>query len=324
MTRTLLLADDSDVIQGLIERGLAELDFELIASDNGDEAIEMARSVRPDIVLADVGLPGRDGYQVCRAIKENPELSGVPVVLLAGAFDPFDPTKAQASGADDHITKPFEANALIQRLDALLAPGPAPEAPHPSLVSALAHAEESETFAEMPQTPQTPDDFVVADELDLVDEDDLIEALPLAEGHLESEGNSIGANGGEPLAAFDDAFDFGSPSPEAAPGESESGYLSAKGAQSFPVEPESQAQSPRFEHPAPVSDPDPLPDHLGEILSPLQGTHEQIAKEAFAQLPEAVIQLLVERVEAIAWEVIPGMAESLIREEIRRMKAGDE
>jgi len=324
MTRTLLLADDSDVIQGLIERGLAELDFELIASDNGDEAIEMARSVRPDIVLADVGLPGRDGYQVCRAIKENPELSGVPVVLLAGAFDPFDPAKAQASGADDHITKPFEANALVQRLDALLAPGP--EAPHPSLASSLAHTEESETSAETPHLSQTPDGFVLADEVDLADEDDLIEALPLAEGHLESEGNSIGANGEEPSASFDDAFDFGSPSPESAPGDPESGYLGARGDQSFPAEAESRAQPPRSEHPAPgpVSDPEPLPDHLGEIRSLLDGTHEQIAKEAFAQLPEAVIQLLVERVEAIAWEVIPGMAESLIREEIRRMKAGDE
>jgi CheY-like chemotaxis protein len=329
MTRTLLLADDSDVIQGLIERGLAAFEFELIASNNGHEAIEMARSERPDIVLADVGLPGRDGYQVCRAIKESPELSGIPVVLLAGAFDPFDPAKAQASGADDHVTKPFEADALIQRLNSLLAPGPAAEALDPPDADAPDLPKGSTTATEMRPPAPSSDDLVRSDDLEPTSDADLLEALPLPEDYPGGDATPIGADAQDPVGSLDDTFDFGtstSESLETSAGDPESNSFGSLAPRSPQATSEPRPQAPELER----SDPAPLQDRevdlggLGNVQSALQGSPEQLAQHAFAELPDAVIQLLVGRIEAIAWEVIPGMAESLIREEIRRMKAGDE
>jgi CheY-like chemotaxis protein len=328
MTRTLLLADDSNVIQGLIERGLAELEFELIASGNGDEAIEIAHSVRPDIVLADVGLPGRDGYQVCRAIKESPELSGIPVVLLAGAFDPFDPAKAQASGADHHITKPFEADTLIQRLNSLLAPDPAAETLHPQHPAALNFSEEPATATGMTHPAPLSEDCALADDLDLASDADLLEALPLPEDYLGGDVAPIGADALDSVGSLDDAFDFGTSSSESSETPSEDPELISFGSLaplSSQATSDPRPQAPEFERsdPAPRQDPEVGLGRPGTVQSALHGSPEQVAQEAFAELPEAVIQLLVGRIEAIAWEVIPGMAESLIREEIRRMKADD-
>jgi hypothetical protein len=280
-------------------------------------------------VLADVGLPGRDGYQVCRAIKESPELSGIPVVLLAGAFDPFDPAKAQASGADDHITKPFEADVLIQRLNSLLAPGPAAEALHPLDAGAPDLPKGSASATGMTRPAPSSGDSVLADDLELANDADLLEALPLPEDYPGGDATPLGADTQDPVGSLDDAFDFGTSSSESSKtssGDPESNSFGSLAPRSSQATSEPHPRAPGFERSdaTPVHDRDVDLGRPGAVQSALQGSPEHLAQQAFAELPEAVIQLLVGRIEAIAWEVIPGMAESLIREEIRRMKADDE
>jgi CheY-like chemotaxis protein len=96
-----------------------------VTVDNGDDAVIRAREILPDIVLADVVMPGKSGYDVCAALKEDPALSGVPVLLLTGTFETFDEDRAARVGADGHITKPFEAHALVELVNARLAGAPA-------------------------------------------------------------------------------------------------------------------------------------------------------------------------------------------------------
>jgi CheY-like chemotaxis protein len=120
MPKTLLLADDSVVIQKLVGLSFANEDVKLLTTDNGDDAISMARERRPDIVLADVVMPGRSGYEVCQAIKGDPALAHIPVILLTGTFEAFDEARARAAGSDGHITKPFEAQALVERVNSML------------------------------------------------------------------------------------------------------------------------------------------------------------------------------------------------------------
>ena len=69
----------------------------------------------PDLVLADVLMPGKSGYEVCEALKSDPATASIPVLLLAGNFEPFDEARARAARADAHIVKPFESQAFIDR-----------------------------------------------------------------------------------------------------------------------------------------------------------------------------------------------------------------
>ncbi|OHB33977.1 MAG: hypothetical protein A2X84_04485, partial [Desulfuromonadaceae bacterium GWC2_58_13] len=120
MSRKLLLADDSITIQKVIGITFVNEDFELSVVDNGDAALEKARAERPDLILADVFMPGKNGYELCAAVKSDPTLAGVPVLLLTGTFEPFDEGKAKSAGADGWISKPFESQTLINRVQELL------------------------------------------------------------------------------------------------------------------------------------------------------------------------------------------------------------
>jgi len=116
----LLLADDSITIQKVIELILAEEDFEIKSANNGEEALALVPSYRPDIILADIEMPKMDGYQLCDKIKQNPSTSNIPVILLTGAFEPLDEQLAKHVKADDFIIKPFESQDLISKINAAL------------------------------------------------------------------------------------------------------------------------------------------------------------------------------------------------------------
>jgi CheY-like chemotaxis protein len=120
MPKTLLVADDSLTIRKVIGMVLALEDFQLTSVDNGIDAIARAREMKPDLVLADVLMPGRSGYEVCEALKADPSTAHVPVLLLSGNFEPFDEGRARAARADGHLTKPFESQALLDKVRALL------------------------------------------------------------------------------------------------------------------------------------------------------------------------------------------------------------
>jgi CheY-like chemotaxis protein len=141
MPKTLLLADDSVTIQKVVGLSFANEDVSLLTVDNGDDAIAQVRASRPDIVLADVVMPGKNGYEVCEVIKSDPAFRHIPVLLLTGTFEAFDEERARRVGADGHITKPFEAQALVDTVNGLLAksakPAPKP-APQPAPASAAA------------------------------------------------------------------------------------------------------------------------------------------------------------------------------------------
>ncbi len=321
MPRTLLLADDSQVIHGLVERGLAGQDIILIASREGSDAIEIARSLRPDIVLADVNLPGINGYEVCEALKQSPELRGVPIVLMTGAFDPYDPAKARAVGADDHITKPFEADILVECLRTQLSESDPNLRLDPLLTDDLQPPKEMTkkmTQSTAPTRTAHPDSSAPNQESRLEDDLDLLDVLPLPKDDLLEDEFEEGELIGDP-------FDNSSSIPSSIP----SSTLSPA--------PSTPSLDEGFDFGAPISplSADPEPPQVVEVpqagpapsarfRQEIHDSIEEVATEAFADYPETLVKTLVERFEAIAWEVIPRLAETLIQEEIRRMKNGDE
>src|SRR5512138_2304627 len=113
MGSKVLLADDSVTIQKVVGIIFANEEYDLTVVDNGDAAIRKAREIVPDVMLVDALMPGKDGYDVCREIRRDPQLSHVALLLMTGAFETVDEEKSRQSGADDFITKPFESQALI-------------------------------------------------------------------------------------------------------------------------------------------------------------------------------------------------------------------
>lgn len=114
MAKTLLVADDSVTIQKVINLTFADENVRIESVSDGIEAIESAKRLRPDVVLADVCMPGCTGYEVCEAIKHDPDLSHIPVILLVGTFEPYDETEAARVKSDGYLTKPFETLELIR------------------------------------------------------------------------------------------------------------------------------------------------------------------------------------------------------------------
>jgi CheY-like chemotaxis protein len=129
MGKKILLADDSITIQKVIELTFSDEDFDVITVGNGRLALEKLPEVRPDIVLCDIIMPEKDGYEVCEQIKTNPAHSHIPVLLLTGAFEPFDQERAARAGYDGSLAKPFEPETLIAKVKDLLARAPVRTAP---------------------------------------------------------------------------------------------------------------------------------------------------------------------------------------------------
>lgn len=132
MAHKLLLADDSVTIQRVIELTFADEDIQVISVGDGEQAIERIESERPDIVLADVAMPGRDGYEVTAHVKGAPHLAHVPVLLLTGAFEPVDEDRARDAGCDGVLSKPFEPQTVINRVRDLLQQAGHSVAPEPA------------------------------------------------------------------------------------------------------------------------------------------------------------------------------------------------
>jgi len=135
MAYRLLLADDSITIQKVVELTLTEEGFDVTAVGDGETALETARKLMPDVVLADVFMPRMDGYVLCERLKDDPSLKSVPVILLAGTFEVFDEERAARIGAADHLTKPFESADLIAKVKKQVEKAHAapPETPEPVL-----------------------------------------------------------------------------------------------------------------------------------------------------------------------------------------------
>jgi len=121
MSKKILLADDSLTIQKVISITLASEDYELEIVGDGNAAIAKAKSFLPDLILADVAMPGKNGYEVCEIIKKDPALARIPVLLLAGTFEPLNREEAGRVKADDSIIKPFESSSFVDKVRSLLA-----------------------------------------------------------------------------------------------------------------------------------------------------------------------------------------------------------
>jgi len=118
----ILVADDNSNIQKMVGLALKDQGIDVVAVGNGEAAVRKISDIKPDLVLADVFMPVRNGYEVCKYVKDDAALSHIPVILLVGAFDPLDEQEAQRVGADGVLKKPFvPPDPLISMVKSALA-----------------------------------------------------------------------------------------------------------------------------------------------------------------------------------------------------------
>jgi CheY-like chemotaxis protein len=165
----ILLADDSPHAQRMGERILREEGFEVVSLTDGNAVMARLADVDPDVIVADVFLPGKSGFELCRYVKGESRFKHVRVVLTAGLLEPFDEEEAQRTGCDAIIKKPFEASRVVATIDPLVKdaqqargslpgeialPPPPPQPPvEPEPVASI----ESPKAAEAPPEPAPPE-----------------------------------------------------------------------------------------------------------------------------------------------------------------------
>ena len=121
--QTILVVDDDPNIAQLVKLYLEKEGFEVSVETRGDEALDAFQKNPPSLLLLDIMLPGMDGWQVCRAIRQ---ISSIPIIMLSAKDETFDKVLGLELGADDYVTKPFEGKELVARVKAVLrraAPG---------------------------------------------------------------------------------------------------------------------------------------------------------------------------------------------------------
>jgi len=327
MPKTMLLADDSITIQKVIQITFASTDIQIISVDNGDAALQKISQVQPHIVLADVVMPGKNGYEVCQAIKSNPATKNIPVLLLAGTFEPFDAERAKVVGADDHIVKPFESQALVEKVKRLLEGGTvgsmdsmptATPSPFPKVPSAIPAAASPSPFAAAPSPVFTkPLSMPPTGTKPFIETPAPVASKPSPFSGLVKTPSPI-TQSKVPLTTI--------AIPETPRSSTATSASWEKSLEDIPVLPLDEDDSGLTEieiaelEPSHVVSPitiAPKPQSQTKIEAPTSPTPPVATLDASARAELSA--MMREIVEKVVWEVVPELAETIIREELERL-----
>ena len=128
-SKTVMVVDDEERMRSLLRTYLAREGYRVVAAADGREALRLAKTEQPDLIILDVMMPNQDGWQVLRGLKENPDTARTPVIICSVLKEP---ELALSLGADAYLKKPVERLELLAQVERLLNPAaPAPAAPRP-------------------------------------------------------------------------------------------------------------------------------------------------------------------------------------------------
>ncbi len=285
MPKTILLADDSVTIQKVVELTFMDGDYDVVAVSNGDEAIAHLDSGRPDFVIADVHMPGADGYEVCEHAKER--YPQVPALLLVGTFEPFDAQRAEECGAGGHLKKPFDSQELLRRVEEMShaeEASPAPEEAASHEGTPIHAVEEPAGEAEEPRQ-EAPAPSITPLALHSETQSD--------EDRAEEEDTAVGWSG----AATD-----------------------AEEAPDFSLEEGDEAPATLVAPPAETAEEEPT--SAPQAAAAASPTTSPLSDEDLERLAQRVVEHMSDKVlREVAWEVLPDLAEVVIKERIRQLEA---
>jgi two-component system alkaline phosphatase synthesis response regulator PhoP len=120
MKEPILVVDDEEDIRELIQYNLTKAGYSVVSASSGEEALTKAREAKPGAIILDIMLPGIDGLEVCRQLKGDAALKGVPIVIVSAKGEEADIVAGLELGADDYVSKPFSPGVLLARLKSVL------------------------------------------------------------------------------------------------------------------------------------------------------------------------------------------------------------
>ncbi|GAB1536234.1 hypothetical protein ADMFC3_18650 [Geovibrio sp. ADMFC3] len=116
----ILIADDELRLRKVVALHLKKAGFAVLEAGNGKQAMTLAKEHKPDVIVLDIMMPEMDGLEACEAIKADPELAGIPIILLTAMAEADDIEKGNAAGAEYYLTKPFSPKELIDKINSNL------------------------------------------------------------------------------------------------------------------------------------------------------------------------------------------------------------
>ena len=116
----ILLVEDNEMNRDMLSRRLLKAGFEMVMAVDGEQAIDLARSEAPDLILMDISLPGLDGWEATRRLKAGPETRSIPIIALTAHAMAGDREKSLAAGCNDYDTKPIDFRRLVEKIQGLL------------------------------------------------------------------------------------------------------------------------------------------------------------------------------------------------------------
>ncbi len=281
MPTKILVADDSATMRRVLEMTFAGESATVQTVDGAEAALAKIGEFAPDVVFADASMPGVDGYELARRIKANPQLAKIAVIVMASQQTPYDEAKGRAAGVDDHVSKPFDTQSLIDRTSQVLS------RPRAALADGTKAAVQP--------------------------------ARPAPQVNAAASGPATGTS----RVPQGTRMGIGAPAPMQA------AQAKAAGPQPLP------APRPAAPPPAPVASakpaaPPPAPARVAPVAAPSAGVMQAATQDLGAKLAqrglsreqlEGVLALSREVIEQVVWEVVPDLAEQLIKEEIKRLTA---
>lgn len=119
--KKILVVDDEKELTSLVSLHMKMAGYEVLTAANGEKALAAAQEEKPDLIILDLMLPKIDGWEVCRRLRQDPEIKNVPVIMLTARAEIEDKLKGFEAGADDYVTKPFSPRELVSRVKRVLA-----------------------------------------------------------------------------------------------------------------------------------------------------------------------------------------------------------
>jgi DNA-binding response OmpR family regulator len=359
MSKKLLLADDSITIQKVVELILADEGFEIKSVGDGEHAWAAIKEFMPDIVLADIEMPKMNGYQLCEKIKEDENTSEIPVILLAGAFEPIDEDLLKEVGADDYIVKPFESQELISKINAIFAEKEMLEEGVAETLEEEVELSEGETVetAEaigIPETAETvgtsetesveewekeeltmepslepsEDTFALEEELTFEEDDETLEELEeiKAEELSLTEGRAAVGEEGQEQAVQLPGTDEMKAMFRAIAEEKISGVVNSLDSNEFYAAFTSSVENGMKEMLESFDLQDIISDSINNLMKPaiekiILDTAPRLIEETVSDMMEELSSSLKQQVEKIIWETVPDLAETIINREVEEIKA---